>query len=329
MPRLRELSDIPVLMTSWVKVVFHIYSLIYIKNLHMCSSPNYFSSQLLSPEEKYRTWHKQRSFSSQNKVAICWPALEATRPENYTNYKHPLINFIWLSVKEMVKHEGQINGEEKQSRVKVLCSKRARSCVDGVLGSSLQARAKLSWNKWGMTLLMKGGELTRIALAQCTRSLCQSKLQRYNKVHGYNEAWAHLSLNCGVFRRTESLSWNVYLLLLYFCFCALPFLFCTYHFGDDSNCCNAGFINQVILEAICVYSLEKKYNRTTMMEKKSPSFLSFCIFPVFQYADRCLQKSGLSPYDPRDVPFPEKQEHCSILSPTEWFYGNSLTIVGS
>ena len=234
-----EPSDIPVLMTSWVKVVFHIYSLICIKNLHMCSSPNYFSSQLLLPEEKYRTWHKQRSFSSKDKVAICRPALEATRPENYTNYKHPLINFIWLSVKEMVKHEGQINGEEKQSRVKFSAAKEREAVRMGF--SARPCRLGQSWAETseGWLFSWRGGELTRIALAQCTRSLCQSRLQRYNKVHGYNEAWAHLSLNCGVFRRTESLSWNVYLLLLYFCFFALPFLFCTYHFGDDSYCCNA------------------------------------------------------------------------------------------
>lgn len=78
---------------------------------------------------------------------------------------------------------------------------------------------------------MKGRELTRIGLAQCTRSLCQSRLQRYNKVHRYNEAWAHLSMNCGVFRRTESLSWNVYL------FFSLPLHFCTYYFGNDSKSC--------------------------------------------------------------------------------------------
>lgn len=32
------------------------------------------------------------------------------------------------------------------------------------------------------------------------------------------------------------------------------------------------------------------------------------VVPVFQYADRCLQKSGLSPYDPGDEAFPPKNK---------------------
>lgn len=159
------------------------------------------------------TWEKIRNVTSTKVFFIqkqstyliaCCRSNKATK--NFTgNYKHPLINLIRLWVKKAQENtEGQINGGEKQSRVKFSAAKEREAAMDGFLGSSLQAQAKLSWNKRGMTLLMKGRELTRIALAQCTRSFCQSRLQRYNKVHGYNEVWAHLSLNCA-----ESLPWNV------------------------------------------------------------------------------------------------------------------------
>ena len=127
------------------------------------------------------------------------------------DYNHPLINprlIVCGERRRKKKTEGQIDGGEKQPRVKVLCSRRVRSCGDGFLGSSLQARAKLSWNKRGMTPLMKERELTRIALAQCSRSFCQLRLRRYNKVHEYNEAWVRLGLNC-----VESLPWDVFKLL--------------------------------------------------------------------------------------------------------------------
>lgn len=136
---------------------------------------------------------------------------------------------------------------------------------------------------------MKGRELTRIALAQCSRSFCQSRLQRYNKVHGYNEAWAHLTLNC-----VESLPWDVNFFLFFFSFFTLPLHFWLYSFGVC-----------VLLEAIYAHSLEKI--KENYVGKQIPSFPWFSlVFPIFQYADRCLQKSGLSTYDPRDVAFPEK-----------------------
>ncbi|TNN85197.1 hypothetical protein EYF80_004547 [Liparis tanakae] len=56
--------------------------------------------------------------------------------------------------------------------------------VLALANSSRRDRATQSWNKRGRTLLMKGRELSRIALAQCARSFCQSRLQRYNKHEG-------------------------------------------------------------------------------------------------------------------------------------------------
>lgn len=136
------------------------------------------------------------------------------------NYKHPLINLIRLSVKKACgKTRKARSMEERSSREWSSLQQKSEKLRDGFLGSSLQARARLSWNKRGMTLLMKGRELTRIALAQCSRSFCQSRLQRYNKVHGYNEAWAHLTLNC-----VESLPWDVN---FFFFFLASSHFLCT------------------------------------------------------------------------------------------------------
>lgn len=161
--------------------------------------------------------------------------------------------------------EGQISGGEKQSRVKFSAAKEREAAMDGFLSSSLQAQAKLSWNKRGMTLLMKGRELTRIALAQCTRSFCQSRLQRFNKVHGYNEAWAHLSLNCA-----ESLPWSVFFSAL-----AHPSRLCTRYFGDDCNCSMAresGSFRRHIRSRFA-----RKYKTTTAGNKSPPSLSFLCL----------------------------------------------------
>lgn len=160
-------------------------------------------------------WHKQRSSSSKKQSCYLFGLLGSNKArENFTSdYKHPLINLIWLSAKdqqreENVKKKPRRSDRQRRNAVKskVLCSEKEWEAVrTGFSARPCRIGQKPSWNKRGMTLLMKGRELTRIALAQCTRSFCQSRLQRYNKVHGYNEAWLHLSLNC-----TESLPWNVW-----------------------------------------------------------------------------------------------------------------------
>lgn len=226
------------------------------------------------------------------------------------NYKHPLINLIRLSVKRRAGKHGRSDQWRREAvESEVLCSKRARSCRDGFLGSSLQARARLSWNKRGMTLLMKGRELTRIALAQCSHSFCQSRLQRYNKVHGYNEAWAHLTLNC-----VESLPWDV---IFFSSFFTLPLHFWLYSFGVC-----------VLLQAIYAHSLEKI--KENYVGKQIPSFPWFSLsFPYFNMQIDVCKNLAYLHMTPGTQLSLKKQEHCSILSPTEWFRGNSLTIVGS
>lgn len=114
------------------------------------------------------------------------------RDDFTSNYKHSLIKLIRLGKKKTHRKTWKVRSTESSQEWSSLQQKKSEE----LRGSSLQARAELSRNKRGMTPLMKGRELTRIALAQCAHSFCQSGLQRYNKVHGYNEAWAHLSLNC-------------------------------------------------------------------------------------------------------------------------------------
>lgn len=151
---------------------------------------------------------------------------------------------------------------------------------------------RLSWNKRGMALLMKGRELTRIALAQCAHSFCQSRLQRYNKVHGYNEAWAHLSLNwistltCGVLALLRS------------------------------------FVLVMIVIVVMVLLQE-----SSVILWRGNKSLFFFLFPIFQYADRCLQNLAYLHMTPGTQLSPEKQERCSILRTAERVYGKTVRLL--
>lgn len=138
-----ELSDIPVLMTSWVKVVFHIYSLICIKTSTCALVQTIFLLNYSCLRKNTECDVNKGLFHPKIKVTICRPAFEATRPENYTNDKHPLIYFIRLSVKDMEKHKGQINGEEKQSRAKFSAEKEQEAVRMGF--SVRPCRLRQSW----------------------------------------------------------------------------------------------------------------------------------------------------------------------------------------
>lgn len=233
-------------MTTQVKDVFSVFEFDqHQKPPHVQQSESFFFS-ITFAGGKIRNVIKTKVFfiHKQSRYLFAFRGSNKAMKKFTSDHKHPPINLFWLCAKDTQENtEGQINGGEKQSRVK--CSVKQRGAK--LRGSSLQARAKLSRNKRGMTLLMKGRELTRIALAQCTRSFCQSRLQRYNKVHGYNEAWAHLSLNC-----VESqICFSSFLaLLLHFSECVV--------FGDDCNCCNGAAWIKCFLKAISAHSLEGK-----------------------------------------------------------------------
>lgn len=156
-------------------------------------------SQLLLPQNN-KEWDKTKVLIQKQSahLFVCNGSKEA-RKCSTSNYEHPLINLIGLSVKERCRETSRV----RSMRRKVLCStkkkRRRRSCVDG----PCRLRQSWGWNKRRTALLMKGRVLTGIALAQCARWFCQWRLQRYNKVHEHNEAWEHLTL-----RQVDSLQWD-------------------------------------------------------------------------------------------------------------------------
>jgi len=81
-----------------------------------------------------------------NKAAICLLSLEVTSRGRIlaAAIKDPLINLISIVCKRHRTAQRSDEPRRNAVRSEVLCSKRASSCEDELLSSSLQARAKLS-----------------------------------------------------------------------------------------------------------------------------------------------------------------------------------------